>query len=173
MSLLMGRLIKTSEKSAQLFFLRKTFFFKKSKNKGTRKNIPLFRKKLFKIIGSLQSNTWVSYFFRLYVEVSNDYVSSGPTYESCFEIRNDDLARDEAVNLVKKYDGEFPERFADEIFAYLSLPPEEFPVASKMFEQPIMDRAYFERLTDPYRSPHIWKREGDTWVLRRTVWEDR
>lgn len=95
------------------------------------------------------------------------------TYESCFEIRNDDLARDEAVNLVKKYDGEFPERFADEIFAYLSLPPEEFPVASKMFEQSIMDRAYFERLTDSYRSPHIWKREGDTWVLRRTVWEDR
>ena len=39
--------------------------------------------------------------------------------------RNEDLA------LVRRYDGEFPERFADEIFKYLSIFPDEFPQASK------------------------------------------
>ena len=71
-----------------------------------------------------------------------------------------------------KYDGEFPERFADEVFEYLSLPEEEFPIASKMFEQPKMDREYFERLTNRFRSPHLWKYENGEWKLRHTVFQD-
>jgi hypothetical protein len=31
------------------------------------------------------------------------------------------------VGLVKKFGGEFPERFADEIFRYLSIPEKKFP----------------------------------------------
>ena len=94
------------------------------------------------------------------------------TYESCMDIRTDDISREEAVHLVKKYDGEFPERFLDDIFGYLSLPEKEFPVASKMFEQPIMDREYFDGLLNKFRSPHIWKRDNGVWKLRKTVWED-
>ena len=47
----------------------------------------------------------------------------------------------------------------------------EFPQATKMFEQPIMDRDYFMRLADTFRSPHLWKREGGEWKLRSTVWQ--
>ena len=43
------------------------------------------------------------------------------TYDASQEIRNGDITRDEGRALVKKYDGEFPERFADEIFDYLSI----------------------------------------------------
>jgi hypothetical protein len=71
---------------------------------------------------------------------------------------------------VRRYDGEFPERFADEIFRYLSIPSKEFPQASKMFESPVMDRDYFMRLADNFRSPHLWQREGDQWKLRHAVW---
>ena len=94
------------------------------------------------------------------------------TYDAAQEVRSRDIDRDEAVALVQRYDGEFPERFADEIFAYLSIPENEFPVASKMFEQPIMDRAYFDDLADSFRSPHIWNHQNNEWARRNTVWTD-
>jgi len=94
------------------------------------------------------------------------------TYDSAQEIRNGELDRDEAVRLVRRFDGEYSDRFEADNFAYLSVPPEEFPVASRMFEQPIMDRAYFERLTDRFRSPHLWTFEGNGWKLRRTVFDE-
>jgi N-acetyl sugar amidotransferase len=93
------------------------------------------------------------------------------TYDSSQEIRNDEIDRDEAVRLVRRFDGEYSERFEKENFEYLSVTPEQFPAAAAMFEQPIMDRAYFERLTDQFRSPHIWKFEGNRWKLRKTVFD--
>ena len=32
-------------------------------------------------------------------------------------------------------------------------------------------REYFDALVDSFRSPHLWKREGDTWRLRYAVWQ--
>lgn len=93
------------------------------------------------------------------------------TYDAAQEIRSSDITREEGVALVRRFDGEFPERFAEEIFGYLSLPEQEFPVAAKMFEQPVMDRAYFDALTDRFRSPHLWKFEDERWTLRRRVFE--
>jgi len=94
------------------------------------------------------------------------------TYDAAQEIRSGDIDREEGVALVKRFDLEFPERFADEIFEYLSIPEKEFPVASRMFEQPIMDRDYFDRLTDTFRSPHLWRYENGHWQLRHTVWQE-
>jgi N-acetyl sugar amidotransferase len=94
------------------------------------------------------------------------------TYDAAQEIRSGDITREEGVALVKRFDGEWPERFADEILRYLSIPPREFPAASTQFAQPVMDRDYFMALADRFRSPHLWKREGGKWVLRHTVWQD-
>jgi N-acetyl sugar amidotransferase len=93
------------------------------------------------------------------------------TYDAAQEIRSGDITREEGVALARRFDGEFPERFAEEIFRYLSIPPKEFPRASAMFEQPIMDRDYFMNLTDSFRSPHLWKLENGQWKLRSSVWE--
>ena len=76
------------------------------------------------------------------------------------------------MRLVRRFDGEYSERFERENFAYLSIAAEEFPRASAMFEQPIMDRTYFGRLTDQFRSPHIWKFEGNRWKLRGKVFDE-
>lgn len=92
------------------------------------------------------------------------------SYEAAQEIRSGDITREEAVALVKRFDHEFPERFIEEMFRYLSLPPKEFPVASRMFENPIMDREYFRRLTDQFRSPHLWCHDQGSWQLRYPVW---
>ena len=91
------------------------------------------------------------------------------SYDAAQEIRSGDITREEGVALVNRFDGEFPERFADEIFEYLSLPPKEFPDAAKQFEQPIMDRDYFMRLVDHFRSPHIWRWTNEGWQLRASV----
>lgn len=93
------------------------------------------------------------------------------TYDAAQEIRSRDITREEGVALVKRFDGEFPHRFANEIFQYLSITEKEFPIASHMLEQPIMNLDYFMQLADQFRSPHLWKRENGKWKLRYTVWE--
>ena len=76
-----------------------------------------------------------------------------------------------AAHLLKYTYGEFPERFAQEIFDYLSLPEAQFPEASRRFAQPIMDRDYFLNLAESFRSPHLWMRENGGWKLRHNVWD--
>ena len=92
------------------------------------------------------------------------------SYDAAQEIRSGDINREEGVALVKRFDHEYPERFADELFRYLSLPEKEFPEASKMFERSKMDREYFRLLTDQFRSPHLWYRETGEWKLHHAVW---
>ena len=94
------------------------------------------------------------------------------TYDAAQEIRSGDITREEGVALVRKYDGEFPQRWADEIFDYLSLPANQFPIASKGFEQPVFDRTYYDLLTDKFRSPHLWKFSDESgWQLRHRVFD--
>ena len=92
------------------------------------------------------------------------------TYDAAQEIRSGEINREEGVALIKKFDLEFPERFADEIFRYLSISKEEFPKASEMFESPIIDREYFRLLTDSFRSPHLWIYENSEWKLRKSIY---
>lgn len=94
------------------------------------------------------------------------------SYDAAQEIRSGDITRDEGVALAKKFDLEFPSRFSDELFNYLSIPSNEFPDASKMFEQPLMNFEYFSRLTDQFRSPHLWYHKDGEWKLRQTVWSN-
>ncbi len=94
------------------------------------------------------------------------------TYDAAQEIRSDDITRDEGVALVRRYDGEYPERFAEEIFKYLSITENEFGIAAERFDEPIMTATYFQSLSDQFRSPHLWKNENGTWTLRRTAWTD-
>lgn len=91
------------------------------------------------------------------------------TYDASQEVRSGDIEREEAVALINRYDGEFPERWADEVFKYLSIDAESFPEAHKMFEHPEMTRDYFEALTNKFRSPHLWQNDNGNWSLRRQV----
>lgn len=93
------------------------------------------------------------------------------TYDASQEVRSGDIERDEALALIKRYDGEYPERFADEIFKYLSINADEFPQASKMFEHPEMTREYFEALCNKFRSPHLWQLNNGEWSLRKRAFD--
>ncbi len=76
------------------------------------------------------------------------------TYDASQEIRNKHLTRDDGKALVKKFDGEFPDRYFKEIMEYLEINPDHF----------------CNELTDKFRSPHLWKEEDGGWRLRHSVW---
>lgn len=91
------------------------------------------------------------------------------TYDAAQEIRSGDITREEGVSLVRRFDGEFPERFINELFKYLSITKKEFPQAYKMFKQPVMTREYFMALADKFRSPHLWQKENGEWKLKHKI----
>lgn len=95
------------------------------------------------------------------------------TYDAAQEIRSGDITRDEGLALVRRFDGEFPERFAEEIFSYLSIDEKHFPKASKALGNPILTRESFLALADKFRSPHLWRKDADGWKLRHVAWEAR
>lgn len=74
------------------------------------------------------------------------------TYDASQEIRNQHLLRDEGVALVQKYDGEFPDRYFQEVMDHLEMKPERF-----------------HELCDQFRSPHLWQQKNGDWKLRHTV----
>ncbi|MBI3987105.1 MAG: N-acetyl sugar amidotransferase, partial [Lentisphaerae bacterium] len=74
------------------------------------------------------------------------------SYDAAQEIRNKHLTREEAVTLVRKFDGEFPERYFRQVMDYLEMDPE-----------------YFLQLCDKFRSPHLWEKIGGEWKLRHQV----
>ena len=77
------------------------------------------------------------------------------TYDVSQELRNDHLNIDEGKKLIKKYDGEFPNIYFNEIMEYLNIKPKNF----------------FRNL-DKFRSPHLWKKTRNGWKLRHTVNRD-
>tara|TARA_Y100000816_G_scaffold281096_1_gene255254 strand:+ start:636 stop:1856 length:1221 start_codon:yes stop_codon:yes gene_type:complete len=77
------------------------------------------------------------------------------SYDASQEIRNKHLTREEGKNLVKKYDGEFPDKYFSEIMKFLGLKEETF-----------------FKICDKFRSPHLWKKEKNIWRLRHTVNND-
>ena len=93
------------------------------------------------------------------------------TYDASQEVRSGDIEKDEALALIKRYDGEYPARFEKEIFEYLSISEDEFPQAYTMFEHPEMNSEYFEALSNKFRSPHIWQFENEIWCLRSSAFK--
>ncbi len=77
------------------------------------------------------------------------------TYDASQEIRNKHITREEGKNLVKKYDGEFPDKYFSEVMNFLDIKREKFLM-----------------LCNKFRSPHIWKKIKGKWMLRHTVQQD-
>ena len=75
------------------------------------------------------------------------------TYDASQEIRNRHITREEAVALVNRFDGEFPDKYFNEIMAYLDIDPEYFKTD----------------LADKFRSPHLWRKQNGVWNLRYNV----
>ena len=75
------------------------------------------------------------------------------TEDAALEVRNKIITREEAVALVKKYDGEFPKRYFKEILEYLDIGEDEFI-----------------KIIDSFRPEYLWKKDKSGWKLKQAVW---
>lgn len=77
------------------------------------------------------------------------------TSDTAHEIRDGKIDRDEGIALVKRYDGEFPEKYYEEFLEYCQITKDDF-----------------DAVVDSWRSDHIWKRSADgQWELRHPIWQ--
>jgi N-acetyl sugar amidotransferase len=78
------------------------------------------------------------------------------TSDTAHEIRDHKITREEGVALVRRYDGEFPQKHFQAFLEYCDI-----------------SREQFEAVIDSWRSPHIWQRAEGGWSLRHPVWADQ
>ena len=76
------------------------------------------------------------------------------TYDAAQEIRNGKISREEGVALVKRFDGEFPKKYFEEVMEYMGISKERF----------------WECIDDA-RSAHLWTRDEQGWKLRHTAYD--
>ena len=76
------------------------------------------------------------------------------TYDAAQEIRNGKITREEGVQLVRRYDQEFPRKYFQEFLDYISVSEEEFHATVDMF-----------------RSPNLWEKRDGEWLLKHAVWK--
>ena len=74
--------------------------------------------------------------------------------DAAHEIRDGHISREEAIALIKKYDGEFPKKYYQEFLEYCDITEQEF-----------------NDVIDMWRSDHIWKFENNDWKLKNPVWQ--
>lgn len=74
------------------------------------------------------------------------------TSDTAHEIRDGHLVRDEGVALVKKFDGEFPQKYFKTFLEYCDITED-----------------YFWEVIDSWRSPHLWAKVDGEWKLRHNV----
>ena len=70
------------------------------------------------------------------------------TRDSCRMIQNDQMTRDEAIELSKLYDSEVPKENFDEVLEYLNI-----------------TRLDFDEIVNKHRNQEIWKRRNNSWEL--------
>ena len=74
------------------------------------------------------------------------------SYDAAQEIRNDKITREEGINLVKKFDDEFPKKYFREFLEYIDINEDRF-----------------FSIIDNYRSPHLWKKIKGEWKLLQKI----
>lgn len=77
------------------------------------------------------------------------------TSDSAHEIRDGKITREEGVALVKRYDGEFPERNYKLFLEYCGITEDQF-----------------WEVIESWRSEHIWRKNENGWALRKGVWQE-
>lgn len=70
------------------------------------------------------------------------------SFDASQEIRNGKITREEGINLVKKYDSEFPKKYFKDFLNYINI-----------------DEETFWSTVNKFRSPHIWEYKDNMWKL--------
>jgi N-acetyl sugar amidotransferase len=76
------------------------------------------------------------------------------SYDASQEIRNGKITRQEGVELVKKFDLEFPSKYFPDFLEYIGI-----------------DDDYFHKVIDSFRPNFLWQRSFGGWDLKQAVWK--
>lgn len=74
------------------------------------------------------------------------------TSDAAHEVRDGHITREEAVALVKRFDGEFPSKYFEVFLAYADITEDKF-----------------WEVVDSWRADHVWKNISGKWYLRHKV----
>lgn len=88
----------------------------------------------------------------LYYMMFIKYGFGRTTSDAAHEIRDGHIDREEAIALVRRYDGEFPSKTFNIFLEYISMSEEDF----------------FE-VVDRFRMPHIWEKTMGEWQLKHRL----
>ena len=76
------------------------------------------------------------------------------TSDASHEVREGKITREQAIEFIRKYDGEFPAKYFEETLEYMGISEERF-----------------WKVVDSWRSPHIWKKVEGEWRLRKAIYD--
>ncbi len=72
--------------------------------------------------------------------------------DAAHEIRDGHLTRDEGIALMRRYEGEFPQKYFAEFLEYLDI-----------------TEAHFWEVVDSWRAPHLWENVNGEWKLKHPM----
>lgn len=94
---------------------------------------------------------WLHYFAR-YIKFGQGRATS----DTSVEIRDKDITREEGIRLVKKFDGEFPNKYLNDCLDYMGI-----------------SKQRFNDITDKYRNTNLWTKSNGKWKLKYPIWKDK
>jgi N-acetyl sugar amidotransferase len=77
------------------------------------------------------------------------------TADTAHEIRDGHITREEGVNLIKRFDAEFPHENFKTFLKYCDI-----------------TEAHYYNVIDSWRSPHLWDKRDGKWELKHPIWEE-
>lgn len=114
-----------------------------------------FKPRPFRTQGTYQKYTGIDdkvddlHYYTTYIKFGYGRAS----YDAAQEIRNNHLSREEGIKLIKRFDGEYPDRYVDDILDYLGVTKDNF-----------------NKLCDKFRPSHIWKKTSNGWELKKPIY---
>ena len=72
--------------------------------------------------------------------------------DTSHEIRDGHITREEGIALMKKYEGEFPQKYFQEFLEYLDI-----------------SQTHFWDVVDAWRLKHLWEKKGNKWELKHPI----
>jgi len=125
-------------------------YYRAAQNHGFESNPEGRSEGTYSKYASLDDATDGLHYFMAYIKFGMGRCTS----DAAQEVRSGEITREEAVALVKRYDGEVPGRHMDLTQKYLGL-----------------DNNHFWQVVNRYRNSKIWTRDNASYELRKTVFD--
>jgi hypothetical protein len=72
--------------------------------------------------------------------------------DAAHEIRDGHISRQEGIQLMNKYEGEFPKKYFKEFLSYLNI-----------------SEKHFYNVVDEWRPEHLWEKKDNEWLFKNPI----